>query len=190
MLPVLSWVVLVQLQNVTNWGPRFCDTRKRELVLLLNFILREGGRSIDQITATDKRQKASHLMGVYNYGGFACNPLWIPASSAPFSSLKHLYTNAHSMRNEQEELEICVQLQGHNLKSVLSMQRLQWCLAHTGPQTGPEDCTMFIQLCHCSHRNCAELLLHQHSLLPELQNLSQHLPDLFFYREVTQGLVH
>ena len=38
-----------------------------------------------------------------------------PGVTAPAASLKCLYTNARSMGNKQDELEICVQLQGHNL---------------------------------------------------------------------------
>lgn len=35
-----------------------------------------------------------------------------------FSSLKCLYINVHSTGNRQEELEICVQLQGYDLSAI------------------------------------------------------------------------
>ena len=43
-----------------------------------------------------------------------------PACSS--SSLKCLYTNAHSMGNKQEELKICVWLQGHDLTAITETQ--------------------------------------------------------------------
>ena len=57
----------------------------------------------------DMSQKASRLKGLYSYGGSSCMPLRKPASSVPFFSLKFLYTDACSMRNKQEELELCMQ---------------------------------------------------------------------------------
>jgi len=63
--------------------------------------------------------KASHLKCVYTYGGLSCIPLRKPASLAQFSSLKCLYVNTHIMGNKQEELEVCVQLQGHDFIAVM-----------------------------------------------------------------------
>lgn len=48
----------------------------------------------------------------------SCVPLGIPA---PAAYLKCLYTNVHNMGNKQEELEICVRLQGHDLIAVTEM---------------------------------------------------------------------
>ena len=63
-------------------------------------------------------QKANHLKGVYSSRESSCIPLAKPASSVPVCSLKCLYTSACSMGNKQEELEICVQLQGHDLIAI------------------------------------------------------------------------
>jgi len=51
-------------------------------------------------------QKTNNLKGVYGYGGSSCIPPGKPAHS--ITSLKCLYTNACSMGNRQEELEVCV----------------------------------------------------------------------------------
>lgn len=67
----------------------------------------------------DMTQKASHLKGVCSYGGFSCIPLGKLASSAFFSSMKGLYTNACRMGNKQKVLEIFVHSQGHDLYLVL-----------------------------------------------------------------------
>ncbi|GAB0205340.1 hypothetical protein GRJ2_002999600 [Grus japonensis] len=64
----------------------------------------------------DENQKASHHTGVYGYGGSSCTPPGKPPCS--MTSLKCVYTNACSMGNKQEELEVCVQSQGHDLIAV------------------------------------------------------------------------
>jgi len=60
-------------------------------------------------------QKANHLKGVYGSGESTCVPLGKPASSVPACSLTCLYTSACSLGDKEEELEICVQLQSHDL---------------------------------------------------------------------------
>lgn len=60
-------------------------------------------------------KKASHLSVCIATGGPSRISLGKPAFSAPFCPLKHLFTNTSSMGNKQEELEICVQTQGHDL---------------------------------------------------------------------------
>mgnify|MGYP001855590770 CR=1 FL=1 len=54
----------------------------------------------------------------------SCIPLEISALSP---SLKCLYTNAPSMGNKQEKLEICVQLQGHDLTVITE---IWWVSSH------------------------------------------------------------
>lgn len=54
----------------------------------------------------------SHLKSEYAYIKSSCIPLGIPS---PSSSLKYLYTNALRIGNKQEELEICLWSQGHDL---------------------------------------------------------------------------
>ncbi|GAB0207210.1 hypothetical protein GRJ2_003186600 [Grus japonensis] len=69
------------------------------------------------VTASQgKNQKANRLDGVCGYGGPSCSP----PGKRPHSitSLKCLYTNTCSMGNKQEELEVCVQLQGHDLIAI------------------------------------------------------------------------
>jgi len=61
-------------------------------------------------------QKANHLKGVSGYGGSFCTTPGKPACS--ITSLKCLYTNACSMGNKEEELEICVWLQDHDLIAI------------------------------------------------------------------------
>jgi len=53
-----------------------------------------------------ENQKTNHLNGGYGYGGSSCTTPGKPACS--ITSLKCLYTNAQSMGNKWEELEICV----------------------------------------------------------------------------------
>ncbi|GAB0210277.1 hypothetical protein GRJ2_003493500 [Grus japonensis] len=64
----------------------------------------------------DENQKANHLKDVYGYGGPSCTPPGKPPYS--ITSLKCLYTNACSMGNKQEELEVCVRSQGHDLTAI------------------------------------------------------------------------
>ena len=44
-----------------------------------------------------------------------------PGVTMPAASLKCLYTNARSMGNKQDELEICVRSQGHDLIVITEM---------------------------------------------------------------------
>jgi len=60
-----------------------------------------------------EKQKTNNLKGGHGHGRSPCFPPGKPACLS--SSLKYLYTNAGSMGNTQEESEICVQSQGHNL---------------------------------------------------------------------------
>jgi len=61
-------------------------------------------------------KKTNHLKGGYDYGGSSCTPLGITVCS--ITSLKYLHTNAHIIGNKQEELQICVWSQGHDLFAV------------------------------------------------------------------------
>jgi len=63
-----------------------------------------------------EKQKINSLKGGYGYSRSSCTPPGKPACSS--SSLKCLYTNAHSMGNTHKELQICVQLQGHDLIAI------------------------------------------------------------------------
>lgn len=54
-----------------------------------------------------ENQNAKHLKCVYSCGGSSCTPPGKP--SCFITSLKDFYTNSCSMRDEQQELEICVQ---------------------------------------------------------------------------------
>ncbi|PKU38936.1 hypothetical protein llap_10761 [Limosa lapponica baueri] len=64
----------------------------------------------------DEFQKANHLKGVNGCGGSSCSPPGKPTHST--ASRKCLYTRAHSTGNKQEELELHVQLWGHDLTAV------------------------------------------------------------------------
>lgn len=59
---------------------------------------------------------ANHLKGVDDYGGSSCATAGKPACS--IIPLKYLYTNALSMGDKQEELEVCVCMQGHDLTAI------------------------------------------------------------------------
>jgi len=63
-----------------------------------------------------EKQKANNLKGGHGHGRSFCTPPGKPACSS--SSLKCLYTNARSMGNKQEELEVCAWLQGHDLAAI------------------------------------------------------------------------
>ncbi|GAB0204056.1 hypothetical protein GRJ2_002871200 [Grus japonensis] len=84
-----------------------------------NWGISQANQSSDKCPTTvsqDENQKANHLKGVCGYGGPSC----ITPGKPPHSiiSWKCLYTNAHSMGNKQEELEVCVQSQGHDLIAI------------------------------------------------------------------------
>ncbi|GAB0208991.1 hypothetical protein GRJ2_003364800 [Grus japonensis] len=64
----------------------------------------------------DENQKANHLKGMCDYGGPSCTPPGKPPHS--ITPLKCLYTNTRSMGNKQEELEVCVRLQGQDLIAI------------------------------------------------------------------------
>ncbi|GAB0209016.1 hypothetical protein GRJ2_003367300 [Grus japonensis] len=64
----------------------------------------------------DENQKANHLKGMCDYGGPSCTPPGKPPCS--ITPLKCLYTNARSRGNKQEELEVCVRLQGQDLIAI------------------------------------------------------------------------
>jgi len=61
----------------------------------------------------------------YNYGGFSCTSRGLLACLD--TSLKCLCTNAHSIGNKQEELEICVWLQGFDL---IAITEICWDSSH------------------------------------------------------------
>jgi len=63
-----------------------------------------------------EKQKTNNLKGGHGHGRSSCTPPGKPASSS--SSLQCLYSNARSMGNKQEELEICVRSQGHDLIAI------------------------------------------------------------------------
>jgi len=67
-------------------------------------------------TSQIEKQKTNNLKGGYGYSRSSCTPPGKHACS--ITSLKCLYTNACSMGNKQEELEVCVWSQGHNLIAV------------------------------------------------------------------------
>jgi len=67
------------------------------------------------VSQTEK-QKTNNLKGGHGHSRSSCNPPVKPACWS--SSLKCLYTNACSTGNKQEELEICVQSQGHDLIAI------------------------------------------------------------------------
>jgi len=60
-----------------------------------------------------QKQKTNKLKGGYGYGRSSCMSSGKPACLS--SPLKCLYTNARSRGNKQEEIEICMQSQGHDL---------------------------------------------------------------------------
>jgi len=63
-----------------------------------------------------EKQKTNNLKEGHGHGRSSCTP---PGKTACLSSsLKCLYTNACSMGNKQEELEICLWSKGHNLIAV------------------------------------------------------------------------
>jgi len=61
-----------------------------------------------------EKQKTNNLKGGYGYGRSSSTAPGKPACS----SLKCLYTNTCSMGKKQEELEVCVQSQGHDLIAI------------------------------------------------------------------------
>jgi len=63
-----------------------------------------------------EKQKTNNLKGGHGHGRSSCTPPGKPTCWS--SSLKCLYTNTHSMGNKQEELEICVQSQSHDLIAI------------------------------------------------------------------------
>ncbi|GAB0185698.1 hypothetical protein GRJ2_001035100 [Grus japonensis] len=68
------------------------------------------------VASQDENRKVNHLKGVHGYGGSSCTPPGKPIFS--INSVKCLHTNTCSMGNKPEELEICVQSQGHNLIAI------------------------------------------------------------------------
>ena len=96
--------------------------------ILSGWGIRVANQSSDKcslaVSQADK-QKSNNLKGGHGHGRSSCTP---PGKSAcTSSSLKHLYTNAHSMGNKQEELEICVWSQGHNL---IAVRETWWDSSH------------------------------------------------------------
>lgn len=71
-----------------------------------------------------KPDKANHLKGEYTYVKSSFIPLGIPS---PSSSLEYLYTTALRMGNKQEELEICLWSQGHDL---IVITKIWWDSSH------------------------------------------------------------
>lgn len=71
------------------------------------------------VASQDMSQKASHLRSVHSIGESSCIYLRKPASSAPSYSLKCLYSSASYVENQQEDPEICVQLQGHDAITIM-----------------------------------------------------------------------
>jgi len=62
---------------------------------------------------------------MHGYSGSSGTPPGKPACS--ITSLKCLYTNARNMGNRQEELEICVQSQGHD---PIAITETSWDSSH------------------------------------------------------------
>jgi len=94
--------------------------------------LRVDNQSIDiysSAVSQAEKQKTNDLKGGHGHGRASCTPSGKPACSG--SSLKYLYMNACSMGNKQEELEICVQLQGHDL---IAITETWWDSLHDGTQ--------------------------------------------------------
>ncbi|GAB0193231.1 mitochondrial enolase superfamily member 1 [Grus japonensis] len=88
----------------------------------------EANQSSDKCPVTasqDENQKANCLKGVCGYGGPSCTPPEKPPHS--ITSPKCMYINAHSMGNKQEELEVCVQSQGHDL---IAITETRWDSLH------------------------------------------------------------
>jgi len=63
-----------------------------------------------------EKKKTNNLKGGHGHSRSSCTPPGKQACSS--SSLKCLYTNALSMGNKQEKLEIGVQSQGHDLIAI------------------------------------------------------------------------
>jgi len=76
-------------QSLTNW-------RRVRKISLAN----QKGDNCSLAASHDMKQKGSHLKDVYSYAGSSCIPPGKPASSAPFSSMNYLYTDAHRQGNK------------------------------------------------------------------------------------------
>jgi len=63
-----------------------------------------------------EKQKTNNLKGGHGHGRSSCTPPEKPACSS--SSLNCLYPDARSVGSQQEELEIYVQSQGHDLTAI------------------------------------------------------------------------
>jgi len=70
-------------------------------------------------------QKTNNVKGEHGHSRSSCTPPGEPACSS--SSLICLYTDARSMGNKQEELEICVQSKGHDL---IAITETRWDSSH------------------------------------------------------------
>ena len=81
--------------------------------------IRQDNLSSDKgavVASCDGNQQTNRLRGLHSCSGSTCNPPGKPVCSSTF--LKCLYTNAPSMGNKQEELEVCVQSQGRDLIAI------------------------------------------------------------------------
>jgi len=79
-------------------------------------VANQSSDKCSSVTSQAEKQKTNNLKAGHGHGSSSYTPPAKPACSS--SSLKCLYTNAHSMGNKQEELEICVWSQGHNLIAI------------------------------------------------------------------------
>jgi len=89
--------------------------------------LRVANQSRDKYFSVSQaeKQKTNNLKGGHRHGRFSCSP---PGKSACWSSsLKCLYTNACSTGNKQEELEIYVWWQGHD---IIAITETWWDSSH------------------------------------------------------------
>lgn len=72
---------------------------------------------------------AMEVSAGHDYEGSSCTPSGKPVGL--ITSLKYLYSNAHSLGNKQDELEICVKLQSYNLITIIETwwdsSQLEFC---------------------------------------------------------------
>ena len=97
-------------------------------VISFNWGIIQANQSSDYCSlaaSQTENQKANHPKGGCGYGGSSGTPPGKPTCS--IMSLKCLDTNACSMGNKQDGLEICVQLQGRNL---IAMTETWWDSSH------------------------------------------------------------
>jgi len=97
----------------------FWNYNNEEDAIAFNWGVSEANQSSDKCSlaaSQTENQKANHLKGGYGYGGSSCTSTGKPVCL--ITSLKCIYTNACSVGNKQEETEICVWSQGHDLIAI------------------------------------------------------------------------